>query len=1065
MTAPDAPFEPDAAASDAPEDVPEVPAEPRPRAVLLAGGGTAGHVNPLLAVADELRRRDPELRLAVLGTAEGLESRLVPERGLDLVEVPKVPLPRRPTPDWFRLPRLLRQATDAAGAAIDDLGAEVVVGFGGYVATPAYLAARSRDLPVVVHEQNARPGLANRLGSRRAFAVAVTFPGSRLPKAQVTGLPLRPEIVRLLDGRSRDAAATRRRAAAELGFDPERVTLLVTGGSLGAVSVNTAVAAQAREILATGAEVLHLTGAGKAEAVRSAVRGIPGAERYHVREYLAEMEQALAIADVVLCRAGAGTVSELAALGIPAVYVPLPVGNGEQRLNAQPVVDEGGGLLVADSELTDAWLATHLLPLLAPEAEERRREMGAAAARVGVPDAAARVADLVEDALVEAERRAAERAEAERLAAEREEARRVEAERRSAERAEAERQAAERQAAEREGAVVEGDSEGAEPDGAEPDEGEPGGSAPIVPGSAAAGAGPADATTTGAMPSAAAGGAPEDDAEARPGTDHAGVHPTTGHPAADHSAAEPAAAGRRSGLADLGRVHLVGVGGAGMSAVAGLLVARGLTVSGSDAAEGPALAGLRAAGVTVHVGHDAAHVEDVDTVVLSSAIRDSNPEVLRARERDLPVLHRSEALAALMTGRIGIAVAGAHGKTTTSAMVAAALTAAGRADEILDPSFAIGGTVLTAGAAVPGYRSGAGEVFVAEADESDGSFLAYAPAVAVVTNVEPDHLDHYGSAEAFEAAFEAFADRVLDGGALVACLDDPGAARLVAAVGDRLTRRGVRVLTYGTDASIGAAGAGDGPDLVVGPVRAEGGGWHVTLTSRSAEVPGADLVLAVPGEHNAANAAAAYLAAWAVGAEAGDVAEGLAEFRGTGRRFEERGTVAGVRVVDDYAHHPTEVAALLRTARDVAGDGRVHVLFQPHLYSRTRTFAEAFGAALDLADAVVVTDVYGAREDPEPGISGDTIVQRVPSPGRAVYVADRHAAARAVAAAAAPGDLVLTVGAGNVTELGPEILAALAVSGDEVGGSVPDPAAEPTTSGASDDLEDGPVDGAGAERA
>jgi undecaprenyldiphospho-muramoylpentapeptide beta-N-acetylglucosaminyltransferase len=362
------------------------PLEPRSRAVLLAGGGTAGHVNPLLAVAEELRRRDPDLRVVALGTAEGLEARLVPERGIELLLVPKVPLPRRPTADWFRLPRLLRSAVESAGHAIDEIGAQVVVGFGGYVSTPAYLAARARAVPVVVHEQNARPGLANRLGSRGAAAVAITFPGTRLPRAQVTGLPLRPEIAGLLAERAADPEGVRRRAAAELGFEADRVTLLVTGGSLGAVSVNTAVAAQAREVLATGAQVLHLTGAGKAESVRTAVRGVPGAERYHVREYLGEMEQALALADLVLCRSGAGTVSELAALGIPAVYVPLPVGNGEQRLNAQPVVAEGGGLLVADEDLTGDWIATHLLPLLAPEAAPEREAMGRAAASVGVPD-------------------------------------------------------------------------------------------------------------------------------------------------------------------------------------------------------------------------------------------------------------------------------------------------------------------------------------------------------------------------------------------------------------------------------------------------------------------------------------------------------------------------------------------------------------------------------------------------------------------------------------------------------------------------------------------------------
>lgn len=682
------------------------------------------------------------------------------------------------------------------------------------------------------------------------------------------------------------------------------------------------------------------------------------------------MEQALAVADLVLCRSGAGTVSELAALGIPAVYVPLPVGNGEQRLNAQPVVAEGGGVLVADDALTPDWIAAHLLPLLEPEADEERRTMGAAAARVGVPDAAARVADLVLDALAEGERRARERAEQERAAAERAAAERAAAERAAAERAEAER-------------------------------------------------------TADADEAASSVGAPGE-----PVAEHA-ARPAGGDVAGDGAVLEEPRT--VSGTNDLGRVHLVGVGGAGMSAIAGLLVARGLTVSGSDAHEGPALAGLRDAGVRVHVGHDAAHVDDADTLVVSSAIRDTNPELVRARERALPVLHRSEALAALMTGRIGIAVAGAHGKTTTSTMVAAALTAAGRADPVLDPSYAIGGTVLTADGATPGYRTGAGEVFVAEADESDGSFLAYAPAVAVVTNVEPDHLDHYGTTEAFEAAFEAFADRVLDGGALVACLDDPGAARLVGRVRDRLTRRGVRVLTYGTDAAIAADA--QGPDLALGPVRAEGGAWHVTLTSRSAEVPGADLVLAVPGEHNAANAAAAYLAAWAVGADAADVALGLGEFRGTGRRFEDRGTAAGVRVVDDYAHHPTEVAALLRTARQVAGSGRVHVLFQPHLYSRTRTFAAEFGAALDLADSVVVTDVYAAREDPDGETTGDTVAQQVPTPGRAVYVADRVEAARTVAAAAGPGDLVLTVGAGDVTLLGAEVLAELARSAADGAGT------------------------------
>lgn len=1019
-----------------------------PRAVLLAGGGTAGHVNPLLAVADELRRREPEMRLLALGTAEGLEARLVPERGLDLRTVPKVPLPRRPTADWFRLHRKLKVAVDAAAAAIEEIDAQAVVGFGGYVSTPAYLAARSAGVPVVVHEQNARPGLANRLGSRWAQAVAITFPGTRLRGAQVTGLPLRPEIAGLLDDLRADAAGTRRRAAAELGFDPDRVTLLVTGGSLGALSVNRAISAQAGAVLSTGAQVLHLTGTGKAEEVRAAVRGVPGAERYHVREYLGEMEQALAVADLVVCRAGAGTVGELAALGIPAVYVPLPVGNGEQRLNAQPVVDAGGGVLVADEQLTADWIDEHLLPLLEPGAEAERAEMGRAAAGVGVPDATARVADLVQ-AAVDGERtrraeKAQEAAERAALAAEQAAAGTVED-----------------GTPDQEAPVADDETGGA----AATDDDPPTTTGPTTAATGTAATGATDATGrgtwrvsgpatgpgrqvtsrrgagtgTGGTPatSAATDATPTapveqtspapapvpsspDGAPARfhPGGAPAGDDtPAVGTVPADETTVIAAVRPDPREIADFGRVHLVGIGGAGMSAVAGLLVDRGLAVQGSDAQEGPALAGLRDLGVQVTVGLDTALVDQADTVVVSSAVRPSHPEVVRARQLGLPVLHRSRALAALMSDRIAIAVAGAHGKTTTSAMIATALTAVGRRDPLLDPSYAIGGNLRTADGPLPGFRSGRGQAFVAEADESDGSFLAYAPAVAVVTNVEPDHLDHYRSVGAFEQAFVDFASRVRDGGALVTCADDAGAVRMLAAVRDPLGRRGVRVLTYGH---------GEDADLQIGATVASGGRWRTPLVSHRDGLPGATLELQVPGEHNAADAAAAYLAAWAVGADMVEVVVGLSEFAGTGRRFEDRGTADGVRVVDDYAHHPTEVVALLRTARTLVGDGRVVVLFQPHLFSRTATFAGEFAAALSLADDVVVTDVYAAREDPDPDVTGDTIVRAAPSQGRLRFVADRQEAARAAAATARPGDLLLTVGAGDVTALAPVVLAELA---------------------------------------
>lgn len=386
-----------AATTGAAAPLPAGPAGPPLGSVLLAGGGTAGHVNPLLAVAEELRRRDASTRVTVLGTATGLEAQLVPAQGLPLVLVPRVPLPRRPTPDLLRLPARLRAAVRAAGAAIDSSGARVVVGFGGYVSTPAYLAARRRRVPVVVHEANARPGLANRLGARWAAEVGVCFPGTGLPRAQVVGMPLRAAVAALVDQLATDPAGTRAVALGRLGLAPDRPVVLVTGGSLGAVGLNSAVAAIGAELVAAGAQVLHLTGAGKADAVLRVVQNQPqvGAH-YQVREYLAEMEQAYAVAALVVCRSGAGTVSELAALGLPAVYVPLPVGNGEQRLNAAAVVAAGGGLLVDDADLTPGWLRTHLLPLVADPGARAR--MGRAAASVGVRDGAARVADLVERA-------------------------------------------------------------------------------------------------------------------------------------------------------------------------------------------------------------------------------------------------------------------------------------------------------------------------------------------------------------------------------------------------------------------------------------------------------------------------------------------------------------------------------------------------------------------------------------------------------------------------------------------------------------------------------------------
>jgi UDP-N-acetylglucosamine--N-acetylmuramyl-(pentapeptide) pyrophosphoryl-undecaprenol N-acetylglucosamine transferase len=360
--------------------------------VVLAGGGSTGHVAPLLALADCLRRRDPEVQVTALGTAEGLEARLVPEAGYPFALVPRVPLPRRPSADLGRLPFRLRSAVAAAARAMQESRAQVVVGFGGYVSTPAYLAARRLAIPIVVHEQNARPGLANRLGTRFTPYVAVTFPGTPLRGARVLGMPLRRQITTL------DRAAVRGEALATFGLDPARTTLLVFGGSLGAQRLNVAFGHSRPAIAQAGIQVLHVTGRGKSvEGLESASPGDGPA--YVAVEYLDRMDLAYAAADMVVCRAGAGTVCEVTTVGLPAAYVPLPVGNGEQRLNAAPVVEAGGGLLVDDAHCTPSWVSERLLPLLADSAE--LSTMAKAAAEFGIRDGDERLADLVEFAVAE----------------------------------------------------------------------------------------------------------------------------------------------------------------------------------------------------------------------------------------------------------------------------------------------------------------------------------------------------------------------------------------------------------------------------------------------------------------------------------------------------------------------------------------------------------------------------------------------------------------------------------------------------------------------------------------
>ena len=453
---------------------------------------------------------------------------------------------------------------------------------------------------------------------------------------------------------------------------------------------------------------------------------------------------------------------------------------------------------------------------------------------------------------------------------------------------------------------------------------------------------------------------------------------------------------------ELGRVHLMGAGGVGVSAVARLLLDYGLEVSGSDAKDLPVLDELRTRGARMHVGYDPANLQDAQTVVASSIIKPGNAEYDEAVRRGLRILHRSQGLEAAMRGHEKVvAIAGTHGKTTTTSLTAHMLKSAGA-----QPSFAVGANIASLGT---NAELGAGGFFVAEADESDASFLNYHPDIIIATNIEADHLDHYGTAEAVHEAFAQFARLLPDDGLLVCCGDDAGASALAARM--REERPQLRVVRYGFT---------EGCELQLSSPRALQDGRFAAELSY-AGVQGT-LNLAVPGAHNLLNAAAAFVVGREAGLPASVLLEALASFTGAARRFEFKGEAGGVRVFDDYAHHPTEVHAALTAGRAVAGGGKLHVVFQPHLFTRTREFYREFAQALSLADSVVLLEVYPAREEPIEGVDSQLIAQLVTVP---VQVLEPEQAAAQLAAQAAADDVVMTVGAGDVTFLGPQVLEAL----------------------------------------
>ncbi|WP_125264713.1 UDP-N-acetylmuramate--L-alanine ligase [Streptomyces alboflavus] len=452
------------------------------------------------------------------------------------------------------------------------------------------------------------------------------------------------------------------------------------------------------------------------------------------------------------------------------------------------------------------------------------------------------------------------------------------------------------------------------------------------------------------------------------------------------------------------RPHFIGIGGAGMSGIAKILAQRGAKVAGSDARDSATAEALRALGVTVHIGHDAAHLApDATCVVVSSAIRADNPELARATELGIPVVHRSDALASLMDGLRPIAVAGTHGKTTTTSMLAVTLATLG-----LDPSYAIGGDLDA-----PGTNAlhGGGDIFVAEADESDRSFHKYTPEVAIVLNVELDHHANYASMDEIYESFEIFAGKVVPGGTLVISADQPGAVELTKRVRDLGE---LKVVTYGES---------EDADLRIHKITARGLTSEVTVLLDGKLLT---FTVSVPGRHYANNAVAALAAGIALGIPSRNLAGALKSYTGVKRRLQLKGEAAGVQVIDSYAHHPTEMTADLEAMRSAAGESRILVLFQPHLFSRTQELGKEMGEALALADSSVVLDIYPAREDPIPGITSALIIDAARAAGADVRaVADKDAAPAVIAGMARPGDLVLTMGAGDVTDLGPLILAEL----------------------------------------
>lgn len=824
---------------------------PSPTFAVVTGGGTTGHVNPALAILELLTEAGHDPRtLHYVGSDRGVESTLVAGGPYPATLLRVRGLRRSLTPKGIRdnlamVPTMVR-AIGRARRLLAELRPSVVVSVGGYASIPACRAARRLGIPVVTCSYDRIPGLATRLQSNYAAACAVAHGDSRLPRATLTGAPVRASIRRL------DRSARRSGARESFGVRGDAFVIGVIGGSLGSGVLNAATSELVGR-LRPDEHVIHLCGE------RYASDGVAGVQSNYTRiAYTDAIEEVYAACDLVVTRAGASTIAEVAVTGTPCVVVPWAgAAEDHQTHNAKWLGDAGAAMVVPEEIFSGSRIRAIIDELRADPA--RMDSMGVRARALGAIHDGTLLTRTIE-----------------RVAS-------------------------------------------------------------------------------------------------------------------------------TSLVVDLSvptRVHVVGVGGPGMSALARALVEAGHGVSGSDLVESETLAGLRDCGVTVHVGHDARHVEGVGLVTYSTAIPATNVELVSARQSGSRVVTRAAVLAALCAQRRSVGVAGTHGKTTTSGMLATILRAAE-----LDPGFVIGADVRSLGAAA---RWGTGEIFVVEADESDSTHVALPLSCVLVTNVDVDHLDHFTTIENLEDSFDYMIHNTR--GVRVVCGDDARLSRIA---------RAHDVVTYGLGEDVDVRGTN---------VRYEHGGSTTTVCDgRSGRVLG-ELTLRLRGEHNVLNALGAITMARALGVGVEASCAALATFRGVERRFDLRGTSGGASFVDDYAHLPAEIATVLRGARDSSDAWRrVVAVFQPNRYNRMNTMSPEYRDAFVGADLVVVTEIYPSGTRPIPGVTGKLVVDaiRAAHPNQRVeWIERREDLVNFLAAELGEGDLCISMGCGDVESLPDEVIAA-----------------------------------------